>query len=87
MTLLYLASIINTQETCVLQSVCLEVGVPLLKNSGDLSSWSLLADLLGAGHIPAWKLVWHGACSYKNYVCLSKNNSSAKIAWYLWYEA
>lgn len=87
MTLNYLVSIINTQETCVLQSMYLEIGVPLLKNSVDPSSWSLLADLLGTGWIPGWELVWHGASSYKNCVCLNKNKSSAKISWYLWYEA
>ena len=43
-------------------------------------------SLLISWALPSWDLVWHGVCSYKNYVCLNKNKSSAKIPWYLCYE-
>lgn len=56
MALLYLASIINTCQTCVMQSMYLEVGV-LLLNIRDPSSWSVLANLLGTGSLFGMELV------------------------------
>lgn len=83
MTLLYSASIINTQEMCA-AAICVGVGVQLLQNSTNPSPLVTPRWSLGTGIAPGWELFWRGACSWENCACLNK--SSAKVLWYSWYE-
>lgn len=80
MTLPYLASIINAQETRAAAHF-----------SGDWCPASAEQHKpLVLGHsLPIsrhWELFWQGACSWENCVCLNKNKGSAKVLWYSWYE-
>lgn len=85
MTLLYLASIINTQEMCA--AVLLPGG--WCPASAEQHKPLILGhSLLISGHWerPGWELFSQGACSWENCVCLNKNKSSAEVVWYSWCE-